>query len=291
MKKIWMLLIVTMVLIGIIILSDIIFNKCNNIRLIGYGNFFIWGITAALVFLYMRETYKLRDIEQKRLTKENSPTINLQLVLHPEIKDELLFILINTSQERLSCLVNIKYKIEFGDGNALIDNKDMDFEPYNGKQIWNLQYREKKQGHFRWSQLIENFDETIKLQIKDLERKHKISEKDIKEKNLVYRKFYDDLIRFEIHYLKSYFKAKNINCIPNNIIAYEFMKKFKIKFLIDLLSFNEDKVMIYYTTVTYNWKPFIGKLVPVLTSKKAYWDYERYPDWILKNEYYKKYLL
>jgi hypothetical protein len=284
--------IIIMILIGFFgiccVLYDALFNACNNLNIIGYVNILVLTTTAIIVYWYADQTYRLRDIEEKKYDKISEPILNSQIELNNASKDDLFFWLINTSNQRLSCIVNIVYVMKYK-GNSTEEEK-IHFEPYNGSQLWNLQYKETKKGHFRWTQLISGFDEIMKDDENRLINKYNISEEDLRSNSDNYQKFMIEFIQKEINFLSIHFTSQGKKLWEAGESNLNIMKDFHIILTVDIYSFNEDGLEVYYPPVTYNWKPFIGTLIPRLTSEKACWGYNELPAWIKENKYYIKYI-
>jgi len=207
----------------------------------------ILAVTAVIILWYTHETSEIRKSENiiADATKENqqrfrSPIINCSIFKNKNDPLDTRVRVSNLSNFPVAVRLNCNIKI---DGEIL-----KDFSPdYNGRNYWNLQYGEIKEGHFSWLDLFM--------------KKGLLSEEE--------------------------FQNIRENSIPNGIKKADEYLAFKFNFNIPKITMdievyceNEMGLNTYYPPVHYYYNFDQWSWIPVITSDKPYWEYDSKPIWI-----------
>jgi len=197
-------------------------------------------ITAFIVIWYTWETHKIRQYDQELLQKSKKPVINHSLYLNENNPLDTRFEIINNSDYPVAALVKCTFSI---------DNKTIKtiWPAYDGKEYWNLQYGEKKTGHFCWFDLYKQADFISKKNYKKLETLN-----------------FEDL-RYEIN-IKIYF-TYNLKRFP------------KLNLCLEIFTINDQKETLYYPPINYKLNLSKEVWIPKITSDIPYWDYVEVPSW------------
>ena len=198
----------------------------------------ILAITAISVLLYTHQTSIIAKESQHRIESFERPVVGFDLYTNPDCFLDTRVKVTNLSNYPIAVRINIKFKIN----EELI--KDVN-PPYEGKEYWNLQYKESKKGHFIW--------------LDWLVKKGLISNS---QKQLILNKKEDELSE-----LKKILKQS----LP------------KLSLDIDIYCENEKGYSSYYPPVHYDYHYNKFKWVPTLSSDKPFWKYPKKPDWIKNN--------
>jgi hypothetical protein len=164
--------------------------------------------------------------------------------MNPNQPVDTRFRIINHSDYPVAALVKCNFKL----GDEVIPNV---WEAYDGKEFWNLQYKQVKEGHFNWLDLYSNLNLFTKDEIDELKSG---------DYEQVKRKVTGDLI-----------------------LKYDFKKPPRLTMDIEIFCLNDQKENLYYPPVHYEFDPFRIGWIPNLTTKKPYWKYEIEPKWAKNN--------
>ena len=134
------------VFIGSIVIVALMFaGTIWEVRFISEG---ILGITVIVILWYTWETSQIRKAEQEiaevnkaLLLKSYHPAVGYSIFTNKNVPYDTRIRLVNVSEVGAAVQLNCNLKI---DGEPI-----KDFSPaYEGKEYWNLQIREEKEGHF-----------------------------------------------------------------------------------------------------------------------------------------------
>jgi len=207
----------------------------------------ILSITAVIIFWYTWETNEIRKISQEELLKSKRPIVGYELFNNPKKPSDTIFILHNHSDYPVAARVKC---------NFIIDEKDVlkVWPEYDGKEYWNLQYKQTKEGNFCW------YDLYLRVLYTDDEFE---AQKD------------------EINDLKNG-DASNIrkNLISDLFAIYEENEFPKMTMDLEIYSESRRGHSPYYLKTHYELD--INRMVWIakLTQKKPYWEYDTKPSWI-----------
>ena len=208
---------------------------------------FILSITAVIIFWYTWETNEIRKISQEKLLKSKRPIIGYEIFNNPEKPLDTRFILHNHSDYPLAALVKCNFKIDEMEVSEV-------WAPYDGKEYWNLQYKQTKHGHFCWYDLylkaVFNKDE-LTVQKNEINGLKNSNAEDIR------KKVTSDLL-----------------------LIYDVGEPPKMTMDLELYCLNEFGEPTYYPETHYEMDIFRMEWIPILTSEKPYWKHDSKPSWI-----------
>lgn len=214
----------------------------------------ILAITAIIILWYTRETSEIRRSEKiiaeankEIIKKYYRPIVNFCLFTNTENPFDIRFNLLNQSEYATAVQVKCTFKFK---GEKI---KDI-WPEYDGKQYWNLQYKEEKEGHFSI------FDLYFKS---GLLSKEKIKELKLLIPEDAMRKMNSDLIA-----------------------EYNLSDPPELSMDLELFCSNDLGFSSYYPPIHYDYDHFRRIWVPTLTSDKPYWEYNSKPSWV--NSYFKE---
>ena len=114
----------------------------------------ILGITGLIILWYTWETSEIRKAEKQiaeaskeGLERRRRPIVATTIYRNPKKVYDTLFIIRNLSEYEVAVRVNCNFKIN----GEIIKGVS---PSYDGSHYWNMQYREEKQGHFSWLDLL-----------------------------------------------------------------------------------------------------------------------------------------
>jgi len=234
MKKYCLLII----LISLIVIAVFI-SECTHS---GKTSGIVLLITALIILWYTFETYLIRKKEEFVLSREKQPIVEFSLNLNPSNVKYVQFHISNLSNYPVSCLVKLTVKI----GDKIVP---VTWPEYDGKKYWNLQFRQPKQGHFSWIELLKAPGILSEEQVRSLD---------------------------------------NIPNLPVEYSARQFLRTtefLKIRLLvvhidIDVYSLDEFKMHQCYPTTYYDLDLSRCALIATLCSDHPYFDYDTVPNWV-----------
>lgn len=207
----------------------------------------ILAVTAIIILIYTYETSKIREANatiasanKELLRRDKSPFVGYKIYTNPDNNLDTRFLLKNNSNYPLSARTNCNIKIN----EEPLQNYS---SAYNGKEYWNLQYGQAKEGHFSWLDLFKAHN-----LIDAVERKRIMDEHPNTRQALV----------------EGYFFRRFDNKIPNLTMDVEIYCETE-------LGLNS-----YYPPVHYDYDFKRKVWVPILTSPIPHWEYLKKPDWI-----------
>lgn len=199
----------------------------------------ILAITAVIVLWYTHETSVIAKATAEQQSQFIKPTINYRIYTHQTDKIETMFKILNSSNYPVAVRLNLKVKIN----NEILEN----FSPaYDGTEYWNLQYRQKKVGHFSFLDLLlkkEQIPQNVYNNIKQNPPEN----------------------RYDI-------AMDELSNIFNSNLP---------KIIMDIEIYCENEMdYSYYPPVHYDYVYERNSWIPKITSTKPYWEYDSIPDWI-----------
>ena len=197
-------------------------------------------VTAIIVLWYTVETYLIRIANQELLYKSHRPIVGFNLVANSSNQFDARFRLVNHSEYPVAVRVKLNFKIN----DEIIPGI---WPAYDGKEYWNLQYRQSVEGHFDILKIYAKSKLFTDLDIKDIQD---ITKQDKKR-----------LITIE---------ARNKNELESDPILTS---------VVEVFSENDKGEKIFYPPMKFQYDPYRELWVPTVTSKKPYWDYETTPPW------------
>ena len=208
----------------------------------------ILGITAIIILWYTWETHRIRIAEaviaktsNEAFKRATQPIVGCRLFPNELNPLDIGFELINKSEYPVATRVKFKCKL----GDDIIRNI---WPAYDGKEYYNLQYRQLKYGHFNWLDLYNkaeliNDEELRNLKKSSLETiKNKISEE-----------------------LTSSDKFKHNARLTIDVEVY---------------CENEMGQTTYYPPEQYHLNLSRLAIISQLTSTKPYWEFDSHPPWV-----------
>ena len=245
------------VFIGSIAILALIFSGAFwNINFVSEG---ILGITAIIILWYTWETSQVRRAEQEiaevsraSLLKLYRPAIGCSVFINEKKSYDTRISLLNLSDIAVAVNLHCNLKVN---GEPV-----KDFSPaYEGKDYWNLQYREEKEGHFS---------------VLDLYLKRGLISKDEIQK--ITEAGEPDEVRKQFHNTFAF--------RPNtDVLSTGPANPPEISMDLEIYCCNDKKQEAYYPPVHYKFDTFRMIWIPTLTNEKPYWDFEDKPDWIKSN--------
>ena len=241
------------VFIGSIAILALIFSRAFwNITFVSEG---ILGITAIIILWYTWETSQIRraereiaEVSRASLLKLYRPAIGCSVFTNKNKPYDTRIRLLNLSDIAVAVNLHCNLKVN---GESI-----RDFSPaYEGKDYWNLQFREEKEGHFSVLDLY------LKKGLISEEEIQKIKEAGKPEE--IRKQFYDSFV----------FR-------PNMGVPFTPPE---ISMDLEIYCCNDKKQEAYYPPVHYKFDSFRMIWIPTLTNEKPYWDFEDKPDWIKSN--------
>ncbi|MDP8321931.1 MAG: hypothetical protein RAO94_06240 [Candidatus Stygibacter australis] len=205
----------------------------------------ILALTGLIVLWYTDETQRIRKLndEQDKLLKK--PLVSFGLTMNPEEGKDLKFSLTNLSKYPICCLVRLEAKV-------FSNITEVHWKGYQGKRFWNIEINQTKLGHFNWLDLLSSgglYDKELADYLKYSQTASQIRDKFFEEHVKKANNLEEEYIQIELEVF-SYNRYGYYECYPK----YFFYIKF-------------DRERIIY-------------LLPGITSKKPYFNYNRIPDWI-----------
>jgi len=207
-------------------------------------NNIILSVTAIIIFWYTYETSKIRkanliisDYNDLLLKKSRKPVVSFAIEMVKDQLKDTIFTIINLSDFPVAARIRCNFKIN--------DIPITDVWPsYDGKEFWNLQYKELKQGVFCWIDLLEKGNYLSNEKAKSLKQEG-----------------YDE--------------------IRNYFMVLEGPQRIEPKLTIDLevYSFNEFGEDAYYPPAYYEFDLWRLVWIPRITSEKPIWEYDSKPSW------------
>lgn len=219
----------------------------------------ILGITALIILWYTWETSQIRKAEREiaevnkaSLLKSYHPAVGYSIFTSKNKPYDTRIHLVNLSDIGAAVKLNCNLKIE----GKLIK----DFSPaYEGKDYWNLQFREEKEGHFSVLELY------LRNGLISEEEIQKV--KDAGEPGEI-RKQFNSTFAFRP-------KRDGLDTAPS--IPPE------ISMDLEIYCCNDKEQEAYYPPVHYKFDSFRMIWIPTVTNEKPYWDFKDKPDWIRPN--------
>jgi hypothetical protein len=245
------------VVTGIIaILSLIILGTFWNIRFSSEG---ILGITTIVILWYTWETSQIRKAEveiskdsRTSLIESYRPAVGHLIYTDKNIPYDTRIKLINLSDYAVAVNLHCNLKV---DGEPIGDFS----AAYEGKDYWNLQFKEEKEGHFSV------LDMYLKQGLIEENEIQKIKEAggpaDIK------RQFHKT------------FAFRNNNQSPSTAPS----NPPEISMDVEIFACNDKRQEAYYPPVHYRFDSFRMAWIPTVTNTKPYWEFDRKPNWIKSN--------
>lgn len=245
------------VFIGSIAILALIFcGAFWNITAVSEG---ILGITAIIILWYTWETSQIRraereiaEVSRASLFRLYRPAIGCSVFTNEEKPYDTRIGLFNLSDIAVAVNLHCNLKVN---GESI-----RNFSPaYEGKDYWNLQFREEKEGHFS----------VLDLYLK----RGLISEKEIQK---IKEAGNPDQIRTQFY---------NTFAFGPNTDASSAVPSTppEISMDLEIYCYNDKKQETYYPPVHYKFNSFRMIWIPTLTNEKPYWDFEDKPDWIKSN--------
>jgi hypothetical protein len=231
------------------VLSLIIIVILTILRILSLFNFYsdsILALTALIILWYTYETAEIRKSEYTIATinKENqmrfkSPSVFCTIYTNPTDSLDTRIKLSNLSNYPVAVKLNCNIKI---------NGEVTDFSPaYSGKNYWNLQFNEVKEGHFSWLHLF-------------------------RSKGIISQQELDEIIKKTPTYKPG--AAENLlNKLYNSSPS-------KLSMDLEIFCLNEFNLTTYYPPMHYDYDFRRRVWIPILTSEKPYWEYNSKPDWI-----------
>jgi hypothetical protein len=201
----------------------------------------ILAITAIIILWYTWETFQIRKSNQELLYKSRRPVVGFEIFVNKDKPVDTWFRLINHSDYPVAALVKCNFKL----GGKEVPNV---WDAYNGKEFWNLQYKQIKEGHFNWLDLYSKLSLFSGEEIKELKTSN-----------------YEHVKR-EI--------TKGL------ILKYDFESPPNLTMDVEIFCLNDHDEKLYYPSVHYEFDPYRIGWVVNLTSKKPYWKFESEPIWV-----------
>ena len=216
----------------------------------------ILGITAIVILWYTWETSQIRKAEQEiaevnkaLLLKSYHPSVGHSIFTDKKVPYDTRIRLVNISEVGAAVQLNCNLKI---DGEPI-----KDFSPaYEGKEYWNLQIREEKEGHFS---ILDLYLKSGLITVEEIE-----IIKMAGEPNEIKKQFQ-----------KTFVFRPNTEA-PSTVPP----SPPEISMDLEIYCCNEKKYEAYYPPVHYKFDSFRMIWIPILTNKKPYWEFEEKPDWI-----------
>ncbi len=215
----------------------------------------ILGITGIIILWYTRETSQIRKAEQEiakdsreSLLKSYRPSIGCSVFANKVIPYDTRIKLVNLSDIPVAVNLHCNLKV---DGELI-----RDFLPaYEGKDYWNLQFREQKEGHFSVLDLYLKKDLISEEEMQNIKEAGKPEE--IREQ--LYKSFV--------------FESKTLGPGTPPEISMD----------IEIYCRNDKDEEAYYPPVHYRFDSSKMIWIPTVTNQKPYWDFGDKPDWIKSN--------
>lgn len=242
------------VFIGSIAILALIFSGIFwNITFVSEG---ILGITAIIILWYTWETSQIRKAEREiaevsraSLLKFYRPAAGCSVLTNKNKPFDTRISLLNLSDIAVAVKLHCNLTV---DGESI-----KNFSPaYEGKDYWNLQFREEKEGHFSVLDLY------FKRGLISKEEMQKI--KEAGEPEDIRKQFYETFA----------FRHNEDGPSIGSSIPYE------ITMDLEIYCRNDKEQEAYYPPVHYKFDSFRMIWIPTLTSEKPYWDFDEKPDWI-----------
>ncbi len=219
----------------------------------------ILGITAIIILWYTWETAQIRKAEREiaevnkaLLSKSYHPAVGYSIFTCENRPYDTRIHLVNLSDIGAAVKLNCNLKIE---GKPIKDFSSA----YVGKDYWNLQYREEKEGHFSVLELY------LRSGLISEEEIQKI--KDAGGPEEIRKQFYSTFA----------FRPKEDGHDRAPANPPEISMDFEI------YCCNDKKQEAYYPPVHYKFDSFRMIWIPTVTNEKPYWNFEDKPDWIKSN--------
>jgi len=239
MKKFFFIYIPTFLII-LILINDLLFNP-------KFTSDIILGMTAIVILWYTWETYNIRKAENliaeannEALTRAMRPVVGFAINMNRSYPLNTIFRIKNLSKYPVAVLIKCNFKIN---GELISDV----WNAYDGKEYWNLQYKQVKYGHFCWFDLYNKIELFSKNNIKELKRN------DPEE----IRKKITEAIIFK----------------------YDFEEPPSFTMDLEVYSKNDLKQTVYYPQEHYVFDLNRFTWISVLTSEKPFWEYNSKPFW------------
>jgi hypothetical protein len=197
----------------------------------------ILALTAIIIFWYTLETYQIRKSSEEQTYKLKRPIVSFKLWTNEAQQFDTRLQLINQSDYPIAVRVKCNFKIDD-------ENIDDVWPSYSGKEYWNLQYKEEKEGHFN---ILSIYQKSGKI---SSNKKDKIKS-----------------------YKETYSRHK-LSLIPVDLMTLP-----KLSLTLEIFSQNELGMFLYYPPVLYQY--YFDKLtwIPTITSTEPFWKYDRKPIW------------
>ena len=242
MNKVWVIYVTTLLIIFIVV-SDMLFHH-------KFASDLILGITAIIIMWYTWETYKIREAESsiaktssEAFTRIIRPIAGFRIFTNEKNPLDTGFEIINHSEYPVAALVKCNFKLD----GKLIKNV---WPAYDGKEYWNLQYKQLKCGYFNWLDLYNNLEIFSEEDIKELK---------INSPEQVRKKITGDLI-----------------------LLYDLKEPPKLTIDLEVYCENDLEQIMYYPPSHYELDPFRLSWKALLTSERPYWEFSLKPGWVNK---------
>ncbi len=245
------------VFIGSIAILALMFSGVYwNISFVSEG---ILGITAIIILWYTWETSQIRraereiaEVSRASLLKLYRPAVGCSVFTDKNHPFDTRIKLQNLSDIAVAVNLHCNLKIN---GEPIRDFSSA----YEGKDYWNMQFREVKEGHFSVLDLY------LKRGLISEEEIQKI--KGAGEPAKIRKQFY------------SAFAFRHNTDFPSTVPATPP----EISMDLEIYCCNDKKQEAYYPPVHYKFDSFRMIWIPTLTNESPYWDFEDKPDWIKPN--------
>ncbi len=212
----------------------------------------ILSITALILFWYTWETSEIRksneiiaEANKEMMERANRPIVTYEVYTNKEIPYQTRFKIINLSNYPVAALINCNFKI----GEKTVQNFSQD---YDGSRYWNLQIGQKKEGHF-------SFLDIYKLA------------------NLISGDAVNGIMSGDANHVKK----RNTEYL---MIAFNMKDPPELTMNLEIYCKNDKGLETNYTPVKYSYEPFEMVWIPVITSEKPYWIYDKKPSWVSSKE-------
>ena len=199
------------------------------------------AITALIILWYTWETFLIRKSNQDLLQKSRRPAVGYVVFTNEKQPVDTRFRIINHSEYPVAALIKCVFKID----DKVVPNI---WPAYNGKEYWNVQFKEMKEGHFNWLELYSKIGIFTDEELEEIK--------------------------------KSKYEGVKRKITKDLILSYDFKKPPVLKMSIEIFCVNEFGEKMYYPPAYYEFDPYRIGWVAHLTSTIPYWEYDAKPKWI-----------